>query len=57
MFGLNSKELTTLKRLNTPAKIQDFLDSLPINYEKKGETCKSPRRVLRERLAFRDIIA
>lgn len=51
MFGLSSKELTTLKRLNTPAKIQDFLDSLPINYEKKGETCMSPRRVLRERKA------
>ncbi|MDD5152499.1 MAG: hypothetical protein PHS95_00655 [Candidatus Pacebacteria bacterium] len=51
MFGLNSKELTTLKRLNTPAKIQDFLDALPINYEKRDVTCMSPRRVLRERKA------
>jgi len=51
MFELTSKELSILKRLNTPNKIQDFLDSLPINYEKSGETCMSPRRVLREQKA------
>jgi hypothetical protein len=37
--------------LNTPAKIQDFLDSIPFNYELHGETCMSPRRVIRERKA------
>lgn len=51
MYSLSSQELKILKRLNTPQKIQDFLDALPINYEKKGETCMSPRRVLRERKA------
>ena len=51
MFGLTRKELAVLKRLNTPQKIQDFLDKLPINFEKKGETCMSVRRVLRERKA------
>lgn len=30
-------------------KIQDFLDRFPINWETDGETCMSPRRVLRER--------
>lgn len=40
-----------LKKLSTPQKIQDFLDALPQNYEKGGETYLSPRRVLREQKA------
>jgi hypothetical protein len=51
MFGLSQEESAILKKLNTPIKIQDFLDSLPRNWEKKGATCMSPRRVLRERKA------
>ncbi len=41
------KEITLLKKLNTPAKVQDFLNSLKFNFEKKGETLKSPLFVLR----------
>lgn len=41
-------ELKVLRKLNTPSKIQDYLDKLPINFEPEGETCISPRRVLRE---------
>lgn len=48
MFGLTKAELVILKPLRTPAKIQDFLDALPINFEKNGLTYLSPRRVLRE---------
>jgi hypothetical protein len=51
MLGLTEKELKILKKLNTPIKIQDFLDSLPRNHEKNGDSCMSPRRVLRERKA------
>lgn len=51
MFGLTKEEERILHRLNTPHKIQDFLDTLPINYEKKGDTCFSPRRVLKEQKA------
>ena len=51
MLNLDKKELSVLKKLSTPMKIQDFLDTLPINYEKKGETYMSPRRVLREKKA------
>jgi hypothetical protein len=41
-------ELTSvLKHLTTPERIQDFLDSLPYNYEKDGETCSSPLVALR----------
>jgi len=49
MFGLTKEELAVFKKLTTPAKIQDFLDSFPRNMEKKGMTCMSPRRVLREK--------
>jgi len=51
MLGLNKQELRILKKLNTPRKIQDFLNKLQINFEKKGETCMSPRKVLREKKA------
>lgn len=48
MFGLTRTELTALKKLSTPIKIQDFLDATPLNWEKKKETYMSPRRMLRE---------
>ncbi len=51
MYGLTTQELKVLRSLNTAPKIQDFLDALPINFEKNGETYMSPRRVLRERTA------
>ncbi len=46
MFGLNKKEIKIFKKLNTPAKIQDFIDKLLPNFEKSGETCSSPRTTL-----------
>jgi hypothetical protein len=46
--GLTSSEYKTLKKLSSPILIQNFLDSVPINFEKNGETHMSPRRVLRE---------
>ncbi|HQT82885.1 MAG: hypothetical protein B7W98_00440 [Parcubacteria group bacterium 20-58-5] len=49
--GFNRGEYETLSRLSTPAKIQDFLDTLPFNLEKSGDTHMSPRRVLREKKA------
>jgi len=49
--GLTAKEYKTLARLSTPIKIQDFLDSIPMNWEKKGDTHMSPRRVLAARKA------
>jgi hypothetical protein len=41
------KELLFLEKYNTPNKIQDYLDSIPFNFERKGETCMSPLRVLK----------
>ncbi|MDZ4244177.1 MAG: hypothetical protein U1C57_03675, partial [Candidatus Doudnabacteria bacterium] len=34
-----------------PKRIQDFLEKIPANFEKKGETCRSPVGVLRHREA------
>lgn len=46
-FGLTPREARTLRRLSPPWRIQKFLDEL--DYDVKGEGCRSPRRVLRER--------
>ena len=35
--------LDLLRKLSTPWKIQKYLDDLPYNKEKDGETCRSPR--------------
>ncbi len=50
-FNLTPGEYSLLKKLRTPWAIQDFLETLPINFEPEGDTCLSPRRVLRERRA------
>jgi hypothetical protein len=47
-WRLTKKEFSTLKKLNTPIKIQDFLDKMPINFEKEGMTNMSVRKSLRE---------
>ena len=44
----SKEELIILKKLNHPSKIQDFLNDLKINFELNGDTCMSPRKVLRE---------
>ena len=44
-------EFRVLKRLDSPRKVQDFLDTVPINFERGGETCMSPLRTLRRNRA------
>lgn len=43
---LSAAELKTFRRLSSPRKIQDFIDSLAINMELDTPTYMSPRRVL-----------
>ena len=50
-LGLARTEFATLRRLDTPAKIQAFLNAIPINHELGGETILSVREVLRQRRA------
>ena len=40
-----------LRKLSTPVKIQKYLDDLPYNKEKDGETCRSPQLVIRHQTA------
>ena len=49
--GFHAREVSLLRRLNTPERIQRFIDELDYNKEEDGPTCRSPRRVLRDRLA------
>ena len=49
--GFHAREVSVLRRLNTPERIQRFIDDLDYNKEENGPTCRSPRRVLRDRLA------
>lgn len=50
MFGIKKKELNILKKLNSPKKIQDFLDKMPINFEENGDSFLSPMSVLEKRV-------
>lgn len=49
---LSPAERRVFKRLSTPQKIQDFLDTLPANVLYSNQhTMRSPRRVLRDKTA------
>lgn len=45
------KNFRIFRRLNSPAKVQDFIDGIVINFEEQGETCISPLEVLRRKKA------
>ena len=47
-FGLTHRETRFLRSLDPPWKIQKYLDAL--DYDVRGAHCRSPRRVLRERI-------
>jgi hypothetical protein len=47
-LGLTAAEFTLLGRLDTPHKIQLFVNAIPANYEAGGETIFSVREVLRQ---------
>ncbi len=51
-FGFDHAEIGILGNLSTPEKVQAFLDNeVRYNKEPDGPTCRSPRRVLRARVA------
>ena len=51
VFNFTPEEKALTKKLNTPAKVQDFLNRLPFNFEKRGETLRSPLFALRAKRA------
>ena len=52
LLGLGAAEYRTLARLNTPEKIQAFVNDIPQNFEIGGVTCLSVREVLRQKRAL-----
>ena len=50
-LGLTPAEFAILRRLDTPARIQEFLFSLGQNFELDGDTCRPVRGVLKTRRA------
>jgi hypothetical protein len=50
-LGLSRAHATTLARLKTPHKIQDFVSAMPTNFEPEGDTCLSVAEALRQRRA------
>jgi hypothetical protein len=48
---LTPAEHRLFARLDTPQKIQTFLDKVPVNFSLNGDTAMSPRRMLKARLA------
>jgi hypothetical protein len=50
-LGMSAKEFAKLQPLDSPQKIQAFLNAIPINHELTGETILSVREVLRQRRA------
>ena len=51
-LGLTPAEFAVLRRLNTPEKIQAYVNAIPHNWELGGETCLSVRTVLHEKRAL-----
>lgn len=51
MQKFNDKQIKLFERLNTPAKIQDFINTIPINFEEGGDTCMSPLSVMKHNKA------
>lgn len=51
MSRVTTNEINIFRHLSTPEKIQDFLNTIPRNFEAKRETCYSPRQVLKYRRA------
>ncbi len=50
-LGLTPGEFVVLRRLDTPQKIQRFLNHLRQNFELEGDSCQTVREVLRTRKA------
>src|SRR5437879_8442679 len=48
---LTPAETRLFTRLDSPQKIQTFIDRLPANFEPDGDTLMSPRRMMKARVA------
>ncbi len=51
MFQLSPSETKLFKKLRSPVVIQNYLNTLAYNFESGGETCRSPREVIKHQKA------
>lgn len=49
--GYTSMELRLFRKLSTPQKIQDYLNTLAFNYEEMDDKCMSPRKAIEKQKA------
>jgi hypothetical protein len=50
-FGARITNMMNLKKLNTPTKIQDYLNSIPFNFEKTGDELSGPLETIKKNRA------
>ncbi|MDP9128712.1 MAG: hypothetical protein M3N08_10705 [Pseudomonadota bacterium] len=50
-LGLTPAQAKQLKELKSPQQIQDYINSIPINFEPEGDTCLSATEAIRQRRA------
>lgn len=50
-FNYTKEEIKLFRRLNSPQKLQDYINKIPFNFEEAEGTCISPRKVIRENKA------
>ncbi|MDX2027602.1 MAG: hypothetical protein SFW62_03085 [Alphaproteobacteria bacterium] len=50
-LGLTRTQATRLAKLKTPERIQDYINSIPINFEPDGDTCLTAGEALRQNRA------
>ncbi len=51
LLSFPEREQKFFLQLTTPAKVQDYLNTIPQNFEYKGETCHSPLSVVKYKTA------
>ncbi len=50
-YGYRKDEIKLFKKLNTPEKVQDYINSIPFNFDERPGTCMSPRMILDRNIA------
>lgn len=50
-FQYSNDEIRLFRKLNSPQKVQDYLNFIPFNFDERHDSCLSPRKVLEQNRA------
>ncbi len=50
-YRYSEEEVKLFKKLNSPQKIQDYLNNVPFNFDERASSCLSPRMVIKRNKA------